>query len=239
MIRFVLYDDNKGYIKKYSNVINKVMMGNDTNYRIDSFTTYDEDFQLLIQDNSTKIYILDIEIPHGKSGIDVAKLIRTRDWDSLIIMVTSHSELGYEALKAQIMLLDFICKYNDFENDLRLILNKAINKIDDKKILTFSSNNTLFRIFMDDILYVYKDTVDRKCVIKTTFSEFSVNMTLNEMLNKLDNRFYMCHRSCTVNTERIKFIDWKEPCIIFDTEDKCTLISRDKKKGLKNYVVVD
>ena len=146
MIRFVLYDDKKEYCKKYENVIHKVMIGSDTDYKIEKFTSFNENFQILIQDNSTKIYILDIEIPHGKSGIDVAKLIRTRDWDSLIIMVTSHSELGYEALKAQIMLLDFICKYNDFENDLRLILNKAINKIDDKKILTFSSNNTLFRI---------------------------------------------------------------------------------------------
>lgn len=239
MIRFVLYDDNKGYIKKYSNVINKVMMGNDTNYRIDSFTTYDEDFQLLIQDNSTKIYILDIEIPRGKSGIDVAKIIRARDWNSLIIMVTSHAELGYEALKAQIMLLDFICKFSDFENSLKLVIQKALNKIDNKKILTFNSNNTLFRIFMDDILYVYKDTVDRKCVIKTTFSEFSVNITLNEMLNKLDDRFYMCHRSCTINTERIKYIDWKIPAVVFDTDDRCLMVSRDKKKGLKDYVVVD
>lgn len=239
MIRFVLYDDKKEFLKTYSNIIDKLMMNNDTDYKIESFTSFDENFQLLIQDSSIKIYILDIEIPHGKSGIDVAKLIRTRDWNSLIIMVTSHSELGYEAMKAQIMLLDFICKFNDFENGLRLILQKAINKIDTKKIVTFENGNTLYRIFLDDILYVYKDTVDRKCIIKTTFSEHVVNMTLSEMLNHLDDRFYLSHRGCAINTERIKSIDWKTPAVIFDTNDICLMVSRDRKKGLKNYVVMD
>ena len=79
------------------------------------------------------IYILDIEIPDSISGIDIARKIRKKDWNSIIIFVTSHVEMGYEALKAQIMLLDFICKQNDCSNSLIKTLKKAINKVNDKK----------------------------------------------------------------------------------------------------------
>lgn len=239
MIRFVIYDDQKEFCKKYVETINKVMMKNKNEYVIEEFNSYSKKFETLIQDSSTKIYILDIEIPKSKSGIDVAKLIRVKDWNSLIIMITSHTELGYEALKAQIMLLDFICKFNSSDNHLFASLNKAINMVDEKKIITFETNNIYHRIFLDDILYVYKDTVDRKCIIKTTFSEFIINMTLSELLENLDSRFYLSHRGCAVNTSRIDSVNWKIPKIVFDNKESCDMVSRDKKKGLKQYVVED
>ena len=72
---------------------------------------------------------MDIEIKDSISGIDIARKIRKDDWDSIIIFVTSHNELGYQALKAQIMLLDFISKYDDFENNFVLTIKKAISLI--------------------------------------------------------------------------------------------------------------
>ena len=38
---------------------------------------------------------MDIEIPGGMSGIDVARRIRTKDWNSIIILVTSHVDMGF------------------------------------------------------------------------------------------------------------------------------------------------
>lgn len=56
------------------------------------------------------------------------------------------------------------------------------------------------------------------------------------MIENLDDRFYLCHRSCLVNTEKIRKVDWKNSSIFFDNGEVINLLSRDKKKGLRKYV---
>ena len=170
------------------------------------------------------------------SGIDIARKIRNNDWESIIIFITSHNELGYQALKAQIMLLDFISKYDDYERNLELVIKKAISMINSQKTMTFNSDGISYVIHLNDILYVVKDTIDRKCIIKTTYTEIEVNRSLNYFVDNLDKRFYMSHRSCIVNTERIDKVDWKNNIIYFNNGDSIDLISRDKKRGFKEYV---
>ena len=236
MIKFVVCDDQEEFRKKISFHIDKVLLGSKVEYEIEEFSKYDKKFEKIINDEiSTKIYILDIELP-GVSGIDIARKIRKNDWNSIIIMVTAHSELGYEALKAQIMLLDFISKFDNCDKNIENVLKKAIINADKKKIVSFESMGTLYRIYIDDIIYVLKDTVDRKCIIKTTYNEVVVNKTMNEMIIELDKRFYLSHRSCLVNTDKIRKIDFKDNVIYFQNGESINLISRDRKKGLKDYV---
>jgi len=237
MINFVVCDDEKEFRDKTTLVINKLLMKNNIEYKIHEYGTYNKDLENFINNNlSSKIYILDIEMKNSISGIDIARKIRKNDWDSIIIMVTSHSELGYEALKAQIMLLDFISKFDECEKNLEKTLKKAIVKVDSKKIIQFQNSGVTHRLYLDDILYVTKDTVDRKCIIKTTYNEFAVNKTMNEMIEELGPSFYLSHRSCLVNIEKIKTVNWKDSIIWFNNGETIDLLARDKKKGLKEYV---
>lgn len=237
MINFIVCDDEKKFRDKITLVIDKMYMNNDSDYKIHEFTKYDDDFEEMIKNNlPSKIYILDIEMKDSISGIDIARKIREEDWNSIIIIVTSHTELGYEALKAQIMLLDFISKYNECEENLRDILTRAIEKVNEKKVIFFKANGITHRICIGDILCVEKDTVDRKCIIRTTYGDFSVGKTMNEMQKELGKGFYLSHRSCLVNLKKIKTVDWKESLIYFENDDTTNLLSREKKKGLKDYV---
>ena len=136
------------------------------------------------------------------------------------------------------MLLDFISKYDDCEKNLEDVIKKAILQVNNHKTITFMSEGISYIIHLDDILYVLKDTVERKCIIKTTYNEIIISKTLNYIMSSLDDRFYLCHRSCIVNTSRISKIDWKDNIITFDNNDTIDLIARDKKKGLKKYVGV-
>ena len=205
-------------------------------YCIEEFSKYNSRMQKTIDDECSKIYIMDIEIPNGLSGIDVAKKIRINDWNSIIILVTSHMEMGYEALKAQIMLLDFISKYNDCSPNLESTIKKAISKIDNKKILIFETNNMTYKVHTDDIVYIVKDSIDRKCIIKTEYNEVCINETIGNILDMLDRRFFLTHRSCIINTEKIDRIDWKKNIIYFKNSDKTDYLSRNKRKELKEYV---
>jgi len=240
MIKFVICDDEKIFRNDVRKVIDKIFMKNDLDYKVEEFSCYDKNFETVINDNvSSKIYILDIEIKNGISGIDIAKKIRKVDWNSIIIIVTSHSELGYEALKAQIMLLDFISKFDNCHSNLEKIILKAMKQINNKKILVFKSNGIDYRIFLDDIVYIVKDSIERKCIIKTTYNEISVNKSLSELIGNLDDRFYLTHRSCVVNTEKILSIDWKNNIIKFNNGIGIDLLSRERRKGLKDYVIMD
>lgn len=236
-MKFVLYDDQEEFINRSKTVIDRFAMQTDSKYDVKSFNKFDSNFEKIIKDGEhDKIYILDIEVPGNPSGIEVAKKIRKSDWNSIIIMVTSHTELGYEALKAQIMLLDFISKYHDWEDTLTKAVIKALSKINDTKILILESGGITYRIHTDEILYIVKDSVERKCTIKTTYDEIVVVKSMTELGSMLDKRFYLSHRSCYINLDRVKAIDWRNNIIYFTTGEKIDYLSRDRKKELREYV---
>jgi len=235
-MEFVVCDDEKTFREKIVKVINKSFINNDDDYHIYEFEKYNKDLETIIKKNTPKIYILDIEMNNSISGIDIARKIRRNDWESVIILVTSHSELGYQALKAQIMLLDFISKYDDCEKNLEQTINKALKLVKKKKAINFEADGISYVIFLNDILYIERDTVDRKCSIKTLYTNISINKNLCDIEKELDKEFYMCHRSCIVNTSNISKIDWKKNIIYFKNGSSIDLISRNKRKGLKEYV---
>lgn len=237
MITFVIYDDKQEMLDRFEKVVISVMDKENIEYRIEKFKSYTKKFDSIVtSSDENKIYVMDIDIPDSLSGIDVSKRIRRVDWDSSIVLVTSYVEMGYEALKAQIMLLDFISKFNECDKNLAKALKLAIKKVNDKKTIVYESNGVTYRLFTDDILYVTRDSFERKSIITTTYNEFSIPDTIPEILSKLDSRFYMSHRSCIVNTSMIKSIDWRNNIITFKGGKSIDYISRDKRKGLKDYV---
>lgn len=235
-MEFVVCDDEKLFRSNVVKIIDKLFMNNDLIYEVKEFEKYDSSLEKLINTNKPKIYILDIEMKDSISGIDIARKIRKNDWDSVILIVTSHNELGYQAMKAQIMLLDFISKYDDCSRSLEQALYKAMELVNKKRVMRFETNGMFYVVYLNDILYVERDTVDRKCLIKTSNGLVPINKSLTELANELGDGFYMCHRSCLVNRLNIRKIDWKNNIIYFNNGDSINLISRDRKKGFKEYV---
>ena len=95
MINFIIVDDNKKFLEIMVNVVTKVMMKNKFVYKTYSFDEYDDRFfSVMNSDLSNRIYILDIETREA-SGIDIARKIRKRDVDSIIIFATVHAEADF------------------------------------------------------------------------------------------------------------------------------------------------
>ena len=90
----------------------------------------------------------------------------------------------------------------------------------------------LFYKFIKHILYITKDTVNRKSVIVTDNNTHKTYMTISELLKKLSPMFVQSHRSCIVNKERIEKINKNKNIIIFDNGMKIDLLSDSYKKGL-------
>ena len=176
-----------------------------------------------------KIYLLDIETPSA-SGIDIARKIRMNDVDSVIIFLTGHEELGNIILKNDLMFLSFINKFDDFENRLNNSLNKALELLKNRKVIRINDRNTLYTIILDDILYITKDSYERRTIIKTDYAEIKINMTMQEVIDMLDDRFIQTHRACYINDERKVKVDKTEKIITFDNGETIDLLSDKYKK---------
>lgn len=234
-MEFVICDDDKFFRKNVISIIESVLMNTNDDYKIKEFESYNKDFEKLIDKKNTKIYILDIEINNSISGIDIARKIRKNDWNSIIIIVTSHNELSYQVMKAKIMLLDFVSKFDDCNNELKKAIIKSVDLIGKRKILKIENKGISYIINLKDIMFIEKDTIDRKCIINTSYGKIVTNKTLIELEKELGNNFFLSHRSCLININNIRKIDWKNNIIYFD-DIKTDLLARDKKKELKEYV---
>ena len=107
---------------------------------------------------------------------------------------------------------------------LRIIHHKVNIKFEDR--------GTIYTIPLSDILYVTKESNDRKCIIKTANSEFKINLTLKEVVELCDNKLIQTHRSCFVNMDRVRMIDKRENVIVFDNGLSIDMLSSTYKKGI-------
>jgi len=226
MINFIICDDKKSDLNMAVSLIDKFMIKNEYEYEKHVFSDYDDDFLTIISRKMPgKIYILDIETP-TRSGIDIARIIRTRDDDSILIFLTGHEEFGKVILESDFAYLSFINKFNDYEKRLENSLKKAIKIVGTKQTMRFTDNGCTYRVSFDDILYITRDNFDRKCIIKTDFNEFKVRIPLAELKNKLPEQFVQTHRAGIINKDRVMKYDKPKRLITFDNGEEIYLVSK-------------
>lgn len=230
MIKFVLVDDNKDFTSIIINIIEKTIFKTNIDYTIESFFTYNNSLQKLIDDCSVqKVYILDIDLGKSLSGLEIAKKIRKNDWDSEIIFVTNHDKMFETIYRNIFKVFAFIEKFISLEDRLEKTITTIINKKSDYGKFCFSNSKINIQIYYKDITCIYRDTLERKLVIKTTSNKFLISMSITEIIKKLDGRFKQIHRACIVNDERVNIYNWSKGYFVLDTKEKIDMCSKNYK----------
>lgn len=225
MINFIICDDVKQYREMVEHIVVSYMMKNKLEYKTHVFKDYDSDFLKIVESKlSFKVYILDIETP-TRSGIDIARLIRNKDVDSVLIFLTGHQELGHVVMKNDFLFLSYINKFDDCEKRLIKSLDKALKMFKIKSVIRFKDNGVVYTIPQDDILYITRDSVERKCIIVTDYSEFHVGKNLAELEEEVNDNFVKTHRACLMNTKRILSFSKSQKEVVFDNGMTSDLIS--------------
>ena len=234
-MNFIIYEDENKYIEKYKKIIHKLLGPLDLNYKIIEIKEYNESSKEIINNTEgSKIYILDIEVT-GKNGLDLARRIRkTGDWTSPIIIVTSHEEFKNVGYTAKILMLNFISKCKELENQLIETLKVALEINLSNKSLCYTNKGETYRIPYKDILYIEKSLNDNICNIITKNNNYFIRKTIIELEKILsdDIAFIKTHISCIVNIRNIKSVDFEKITIFFEN-NKINLISRTQKRKLK------
>ena len=230
MVNVIICDDNDKDRNNVLEIVNNFMEKNKIEYKTHIYNDYNKNFQEIVESKIPfKIYLLDIETPSA-SGIDIARKIRNKDVDSVIIFLTVHEELGNVILKNDLMFLSFINKFDNLNSRLNNSLKKALNLLKNKRLIKFTDRNTIYTIDINSILYLTKESFERKTIIKTDYAEFKVNNTLTELIDMLDDRFVQTHRSCYINNDRKVKIDKTNRIIVFDNGESTDLLSDKYKK---------
>ena len=232
MINVVICDDNRRDLNRIEKLVDKFMLKNKYDYKKHIYNDYDDSFMRLVKIKLPfRIYILDIETP-SRSGIDVAREIRNKDLDSVIIFLTGHDELGRVILQNDLMFLSFVNKFDDFVDRLNNSLYKAINILKKRKIIKIQDGKNIYVLDLNDVIYLSKDSFERKTTIRTDYTEFKIRKSLSQISCMLDGRFIKTHRACIVNKTRISRIDTSNKIIYFDNNIYTDLLSDKYKKEL-------
>lgn len=237
MLSFIICEDNKEFLNRIGNVLTKVMMPYNFEYKINKFTQYNEKVEeFILKKDGTKIYILDIELP-DVSGLEIASKIRENDIESIIIFVTSHPEFKNDIFYSRLLAIDYISKVKFWEERLEKTVDYTIKALNKNNVLIFEYNYNSYRIPFDSILYIEKLSDNKKCLIYTEDNNcFEIISTISSLLKKLTPNFFRSHKSCVINLDKVKKINYIDNTITF-TNDSCAyLLSNRNKKGLKDYV---
>ena len=237
MLRFIVCEDNKDFLGRLCNIINKVMMPYNFEYKINKFTNYTKDIEELIKNkHEQKIYILDIELG-DVSGLEIASSIRENDLESIIIFVTAHNECKNDIFYSRLLAIDYISKDRLWQERFESTLDYTVKAINRRRVLAFEFNYNSYRIPFDDILYIEKVQDNQKCIINTeTGNQFEIISSITELTKKLGPNFFQSHKSCIVNIDKIKKINYADNTITFTNNACVYLLSNRKKKQLREYV---
>lgn len=241
MINFIIYEDSKKWQRKYHDIILKVMGNKKDKYHILTLDKYTLNTQEKI-DNliGKKIFLLDFEVP-GKSGLDLARDIRsTNDWQSQIIMITGHKQIKSEGLTSKILMLDFIIKEGNIDDKIMEAITIALRIQSNIESFNFIYDNEFYQLPYQDILYFEKDLNQNYTNIITRNKAYKIRQSITNIERKLFScpEFYKTHRSCIVNLKNIIKIAWKNNIIYFPHHET-NLISRDRKKALKEKILTE
>ncbi len=236
MIKIVIIENEEKTQTKIKNILKDLDFLTNEEAEVLYFTKYNKELKQIIENNAEpKIYILDINLETKVSGIDIAKFIRTNDWESEIIFITNHDKMFETVYRSVYKVFDFIEKFHNLDHRLKKDLKLIYNRNFDNKMFKYQNQNLNIQIYYHSIIYIYRDKEERKAVIKTDKNEYYLSLTLIDILKMLDNRFKMVHRSCIVNTDRIEEYKWSQGYFQTDTGEIVYMLSKKHKDDITKF----
>lgn len=155
MLKIAVLDDQELYLNSIEVITRNCMLEQGISYK---FFTYNSPEDLLYdieEDNKYDIYLLDVELP-TTSGLEVARKIREKYYEPIIIYITNYVEYAVEGYEANAY--RYIPK-KMLEQKLPEAYASIYPSIENKKkeFYIIEKNHKLERIAYEDIYYIKKD----------------------------------------------------------------------------------
>lgn len=189
--------------------------------------------QLLETREHFDILLLDIQM-EGLSGIEVARALRVKEENTVLIFVTALKEYVFEAF--DVSAFHYLLKPVSEEKFCRVFESACREAKRQETVsseqLFFQTKSRSFTVQKKDILYV--ESRKRKVDIHTLRECFSVYATMKHMEEQLGEDFYRCHRGYLVNLAYVTEYETEAVCL---KNGEKVFMAREKYSGfVKAYM---
>ena len=132
MIRFVILDDNPLHRNKTKRMVNMYMFKTSYEYDIIEFDSISSNFKNHVDMKYEHcINILDYQLK-GECGLDAARYIREKDWNSFIIVYSVMKDKILETLTKRLNILDFVDKGGDDTKEMNKLFKLCLRAMNIK-----------------------------------------------------------------------------------------------------------
>jgi len=185
----------------------------------------------LKNNTQNNVYLLDVNVQSGITGIDVAGIVRKQDAKAYIVFISAHPEYVMPSLKTKVF--DYLIKPVSTELLESCIISifKDFTKlnIEERQTLSIKSGCNVYNIILDNIIYFEK--YGHLLVVHTESGRIESSESLDRIEQKLDKtRFFRCHKSFIVNISYISRIDYPNNVIYLKNGEACSVSKRCKKE---------
>lgn len=225
MLNFVLCDDNLNILSKLTSMLEKIFTKHDLPAQI-CFTSTEPDKVLdFTKNNTVDVLILDINLKHEISGLNLAEKVRSFNKNVYIIFTTGHLE--YVMLAYKVKTFDYLMKPIANEK-LEETIQRLFNDISVASNKYLNINNKTF-INQQNILYIKKDGM--KVIICTQKKNYELYSSFNKFEHCLSDNFVRCHKSYIVNLNNIS--DINDTTVFFSENNCCSIGPKYKLKFME------
>ncbi|WP_160677308.1 LytTR family DNA-binding domain-containing protein [Clostridium sp. C8-1-8] len=240
MLKVFICEDNDKHRQHYEKIIRNTILMESLDMEVALVTSKSKDLLEYLGANDVNgLYFLDVDLKEEMSGIALAAEIRKLDARGFIVFVTTHSEMSYLTFTYKVEALDYIIKdkYNEVDKRIKDCVLEAnsrhTNKKKDGEIFSIKINERIINMELDKILFFETSKTVRKVIAHATDRQIEFNGKLSDIEEKLDDRFYRCHKSYIINKNNIKELDVKNRIAYMVNGEECMISSRYVKGLIK------
>lgn len=155
MVKIAVLDDQESYFNSIEVITKKFMSERAISYEIFTYISPEDLLYDIAEDNKYDIYLLDVELP-TISGLEVARKIREKYYEPIIIYITNYVEYAIEGYEVNAYrYIPKIMLEQKLPEAYALICPSIENK--KKEFYIIEKNHKLERIAYEDIYYIKKD----------------------------------------------------------------------------------
>lgn len=162
------------------------------------------------------IYFLDVDLKDGEwDGFRLGQALRRRDPHGTLVYITSYGDLAWRTFQYHLEAFDYIIKEPEQigpsvsqclgEIHMRLLAERQ----DPAEVFTLRTEETVRHIPLHDILFFETASAPHHVLLHTANSRMDFLGSLNELEQKLGDRFIRTHRAYLVAADQIEEVDLK------------------------------
>lgn len=208
MVRIAIVDDDHESVRKLHGYVNAFYRGAESEYAVTEFSDGEDLLRGYV--GIFDIIFLDIEMERS-NGIKVARAIRKKDTNAVIIFISQMTKYAVEGY--DVNALDYVVKPVDYYS-FEIKMRKAINYLETHRSgrIQLNMDGDYVWLFSDEIKYI--EVFNHELVYHTLKGEYRVNGSMAAAADQLKGyNFRQCSRYCIVNLKYVTGLRDHDLCV--------------------------